>query len=70
MALTDESITGWKYKFQIYLGYHSRHVGIFFSKIHEKDFLTMCKVILKALLEFGFGDPQKNQPFNSAWDNA
>lgn len=30
-------------------------------------FLTMYEVILKALLEFGFGDPPKNRSSN-IWD--
>lgn len=31
----------------------------FSAKMHERVFLTMHKVTLEALLEFGFGDPQK-----------
>lgn len=30
----------------------------------------MYKATLKALLKFGFWDPQKNHSFNTAWDNA
>lgn len=70
VALTDESLSGWKYKFQIYLGHHSRLFLDFFSKMHEEDFLTMHKVTLKASLQFRFWGPQKNNPFNTAWKNA
>lgn len=42
----------------------------FSHKMHGKDFSTVHSVTLKALLEFGFWDPQKNYSFNTAWDNV
>lgn len=64
MALTNELLTGRSTSFKVRT---SLKTGWnFSSKMHKSVFL-MHKVTLRALLEFGFGDSQKNHSSNT-WD--